>query len=247
MTEGPLGFDRRFAESVLELTFEYSKDTPLGRDEEFTNEFLKRLRNEKIIINRKVDIDVSTRDLDPDEQRKTALGFVIDEVGVLKIQFTKPPVIELEDYLQLVDNMNSIVFNVFELLQIDAQGKLIGPDEQTISAKVNGPAGGPRPFVSSEIIFEAVYEDPMFSNDVNFNVSDSQELEEFFQEAQGIRVDAKADGNRMLVNLRKEKVDGNKIRSFKAILRDFARSSVEFGRDDVELQTASIIANGGMM
>jgi hypothetical protein len=229
MPEGPLGFDRRLASPILVLHLEFSKDVPVGRSDGFTNEFLRKLRNERVIYNRSTNIEVDIRELDPDEVEVRGLTRT-EKVGTLKIEFTKPSAVEINDLTTLLDNINSIVFQTMESRAIDTN-KLVGT-EGHIRAKINGPAGGPRPFIDSELVMEGLYIKEL-SRQSGIDIE-----EKFLSKSDELRVDARVDKNVLLVNLRQEELKKSKLRSYKALFRDIGR---EQGTD---LETLSIMPDG---
>lgn len=229
MPEGPLGFDRRLAKSVLELDLTFTKDVPVGRNMRFTSDFMNSLRGEKLILNRDTDIEVDTEKLPPNERVKQPLGNVIDEVGTLTIEFANPAVIEIEDLITFLDNINAIIYNTLESQGMDVN-KLVGTDG-TLSAKINGPVGGPRPFINAELTLETLYIDEISEDE-------AIEAEDIFQDIKDMRVDAKTEGNVLLVNLRTDEINRNELRGLRAIPRDIGRSI------NNELETVSIMPDG---
>lgn len=229
MPEGRFGFDRKFAQEITVLDLEFTKDVPIGRDETLTNDFLRRLKNEKLITNRDTNINTGTRELNPENVRITGPDTLIDNVGTLKIDVTNPSTIEIEDLETFFDNINSIIFNVLKANDLRTD-KIVGTDGD-IRAKINGPAGGPRPFVPSELVFEALYIKEMPRQA-------ELEIEDDFLNILDKRVDARVDNNILLVNIRDDSIDKNKLRDIRGIFRDTGR---EYGTD---LEVLSIMPDG---
>ena len=239
MPEGPIGFDREFANAILELKLEHGKEVPLGRDQEFTDLYIANIKDTDFLSTRNVNIDVSTRELNPDQRISDPLGMPIEEVGILDIKIEEPDNITINEIENFTDTLSSIVFDSFRTLSIDTN-KLVKITGDII-AKVNGPLGGPRPFVNSEIVFEAIYGDYIVGLNTNpYEQKDVElKIERTFEEVLEKRVDSFAMENTMKINFRNNRINTSKLGSIKAIVRDL-------GRDEgIALQKVFVTANGG--
>jgi len=223
MPEGPIGFDREFATAILELKLEYSKDVPLGRDQEFTDLYIAKIKDIDFLNMRNTTIDVSTRQLSVEERTTGPLGMPIDKVGVLDIEIEQTDSITIDEIDKFTDTLSSEVLSTFETLSIDTN-KLVRIHGDII-AKINGPLGGPRPFVNSDIVFEARYADSIVEVSVIPQEQKDVELklEQKFEDTMEKRVDSFAMGDTITLNFRDSKVETSKLESIRAILRDIAR------------------------
>ena len=238
MPEGPIGFDREFATAILELQLEYSKDVPLGRDQEFTDLYIAKIKDIDFLNMRNTTIDVSTRQLSVEERTTGPLGMPIDEVGVLDIEIEQTESITIDEINDFIDRLISIAYNSFKTLTIDTD-KFVRTCGDII-AKINGPLGGPRPFVNSDIVFEARYADSIVEVSVIPQEQKDVELklEQKFEDTMEKRVDSFAMGNTITLNFRDSKVGTCKLESIRAIFRDI-------GRDEgIALQEVLLKPNG---
>lgn len=236
MPEGPLGFDRRLADSVLVLDLEFSKDVPFNRDQHFTNDYIRRFRNEDLILNRKTNIEIGSRELSPENIGTSKLGTPIEEVGTITIELTDPPSVTYKELDSFIDNMKDIVFQALRDQGIDT-GILVKVSGE-IRSKINGPAGGPRPFVPSEILFEAIYTREM-AKEIEIR------LEELFADSLDIRIDAKVEGNKLYALVRDQPLDTIKRDRYRAIFRDVGKKVEGMRPPGTKMRQLSIKANGG--